>query len=488
MKHAQPVSQSPFGFAIVAGGAVLCYVLCWWCYRGVPNVGFDSHYYLEYVKNFTHEVPTSFGTHWPYGYPLLGAAVHHLGLSAYASLLVVSAAGLACILALSRRILSEGPAGGWAGYFALIAIACASVVTIELGTVRSEIAFTALFLAFLASLAEWPRRGAIVASAVLLVLSFTIRYAGVLAFGPFALWIAVNWRSLDAAKAHAAALTAIVVAMAICVGLLALNRATSGHLSGGEREQSASLASLPGIVSDMGWSGILAVTTFGLRAKFVASPFLLGLIGWTSFLALMWLALDAWLKPRHRFARPLALGLAGYLCGMVAMRFSQDFDALYNARSFIPALPLALCLLATRAPRVALAAGAMIILFGVAIAGRGISPEIAPDFTAPLQFLKSRIRPSDIIAVNEEACGLSARTDCVVMRIDAGPLGDKVPRFTLLAAQRLGRQPTFAQKPFAKEYSAQLRREGNHALVFSNAEFELWERRPIASTERRASR
>jgi len=184
-------------------------------YRGIPRIGFDSHYFLEYAKEFRHRFPRSLGSDWPYGYPLLGAAVSRLGLSVFASMLTVLAVGLFAIWKLLWPVIDSALGRGGLTAGVIASLAAASILPIEFGGLRSEIPFAALYLATVIALAEWPAPHSIVAASLAAMLSFLIRYAGVLTLGVLIAW--TIWRWSDLARERRRGLAAAAVAGAVCV-------------------------------------------------------------------------------------------------------------------------------------------------------------------------------------------------------------------------------------------------------------------------------
>jgi len=98
------------------------------------------------------------------------------------------------------------------------------------------------------------------------------------------------------------------------------------------------------------------------------------------------------------------------------------FDRLYNARFFLPALPLVLVLLAESVRAFPRVGSAVLMLAmaapGVAVCVRGVSPAVSYNFTSAAAQLAPRLLPGDRVGVNIHACGLSAWLDCPVTRID----------------------------------------------------------------------
>ena len=391
-------------------------------YRGTPRIGFDSHYYVEYAKAFRTELPRSFGTGWPFGFPLLGAAVSRTGLSVFASLVAVLGCGAFGIYALMWKPLCAATGSRWLAAGLLLGLAATAIQPIELGAARSEIIFTACFVAAVSTLVGWPAPRAIVAAAMAAVLSFSMRYAGVLTLAALGIWTVVRWPQLRVEGRRRLALAVVAAAGGMCFGFLLLNQHVNGSATGMVRGHADFFANLAPDAVDFGWGALIALSTVGLRQPFATHAAIYAIVGAAVFVAVLFLAFCRWRRPVSIWSRPLALGLTVYVIGMWMLRAYDGFDALYNARFFLPALPLVLVLLAEFAGAFPRFGAAVLILTmaapGVAVCARGVSPAISYDFTAIALQLAPRLHPGDRVGVNVHACGLSAWLDCPVTRID----------------------------------------------------------------------
>ena len=407
---------------IVLAAAGLTALLTLLTYRGQRVIGFDSHYYLEYAKSFRTVLPEQFGTHWPFGYPLLGAALARVTGSAFFGLLGVSwlAWFATCALIWPPLLTALGPAPARA---ALLCFAAAAIALIELGTLRSELAFTALSTGAVTVLARdtTPRSAWI--AAVAIVLAFTIRYAGILGLPMLGCWQLATSRG-GRISARARQLLPLVCAAALCFALMLWNLEATGFASGASRSPGSGLGGLPVTVADFGWSAIVALTTIGVRQAVLSHPFMVLVVGWTVSAGILALGARAWFRPVSDYSRPFAIGLTAYTVGMVLLAARSEFDSLYNGRTFLPALPLAVVLVLERFRlhpwRAVVVAGVFIALPGAAIALRGISPALVPDFSSILPRLHAGLEPTDTVGVNLHAIGLSAALRQRVVRVDDG--------------------------------------------------------------------
>lgn len=406
--------------------------LAWLGCRGIPRTGFDQHYYLECVKSFRIHLPTSFGSGWPYGYPVLGSVVSRTGLSAYHSLLVVTACGLFAVYWLLWPILSRA-LGGPRAFAALCCLAATAILHIEFSGVRSEIAFSAFFLAAVRALAGWPDSRSVALAVFAAVISFSLRYAGAITLVILACWLVCRWGAFRSTRGRLGALVAVLSAFAVCALLLLWNRMASGHFAGVERGFGHGFDDLALNICDFGWGVVTALTTIGVRKPFLAYGALYWLVGWSVFLGLLGFASWRWLRPSSCWSRPLALGLIAYGAGMVALRCYDGFDHLYSARFFLPALPLffaLICETASAWPRTGMIAiVAAFAVPGIAICSRGISPALAPNFSEGVAAIGQRLRPDDEVGVNLPGFYLSAWFDCPVGEVDSPSAPDVFQRY-----------------------------------------------------------
>lgn len=460
--------------------ALLTGLLSWIAYRGNRLVGFDPHYYLEYAKQFRTEFPASFGTHWPFGFPLLATALMRLGCSAFVSMLAVLWLAWAGLIALLWRPVFSSlgrPAAAWT---AVLIFGCIPVVFIELGALRSEIVFTLFSTAALVSLAEDDSPRAWAAAAVATTLGFTIRYAGILGLATLGLWFLLGQPWLRDRRSAVKKISVLGATALICAGLMAWNIFTRGYASGAARPPGPGLAGLAEILADLGWGGIVSFSTIGLQRAL--SPTAFGpVLGWAALVVFGLIAAISWWRPAGRYSKLFALGLAVYLAGMAVLAATRDFDSLSNARSFIPALPLLFVLVVEHLrlhPQKALACGLIIVVLpGLVVAVRGVSLQVAPDFRPALITLIPRLKPTDSIGVNLGAVGLSACVDQRVTRIDDNtvPLGHY--EWLVLAAERTGGrdvQPVWS--PETERQSALIAASAQFAPFYQDTQLRVWRR------------
>ena len=338
----QGAGSTPWGTAGLAWGIGVAFALC--LYRTGIRLGFDSYYYCEFAKTYAQAWPAAFGNQWPCGYPLLGGLLGRLGLAAYPALTLVSLVALA--------VLTRITAGFLHGRLIVCALACAPIVGVQVFGAATELPFAAALLGLAAAVAAWPRPSAFWAAAACAVLALGLRYAGVLAFG--ALWAALagDARKLREAGRLLHASAAVVSATLVALGLLAWNLSVTGHLSGADRVSPDRLgwASLPGHLADLGWSLPSALMLGGLRDRF-DSGWVGRATGWALAASGASLCLWAILQPRQSWVRACATVALAYGLGMVFLRSIGSFDALYNARTFLPLIfPVGL-VVAARVPR-----------------------------------------------------------------------------------------------------------------------------------------
>jgi hypothetical protein len=396
-------------FALAVGLAALTY-------RAGRLLSFDSYHYCELAKRFTTEWPDRFGNHWPFGYPLAGALLARCGLPAYESLVLVSCAALFLLLVTAALILERYPLR----ILVLAALAAAPIVSVELFGILSELPFAAALLGLVFCLANWPARPALWGAAACAVAALTLRYAGVIAFAAPLVWVAWRWRSLETAGRLDEAIAAILVSLFVAGGLLALNLAKTGYLSGADRGAAAGLLALPRGLADFGWSVPSALLAGGLRDRIGLGTATGMLTGGLVFVLLAGMCLWIWLHPRTMFSRPLALVALGYSTGMGILHCIGNCGALSDARTFLPVLfPCGLLVAECLCDRQRwLAAGcAVLVLVGTAAAARGISREIGGDVRPAVPLLRTMAQPSDVVAINDHAFAVSAYVRTRTVRV-----------------------------------------------------------------------
>ena len=432
----EPANRWPAAGLAWAIGVV--FALC--LYRTGRRLGFDSYYYCELAKTYAIAWPHAFGNQWPCGYPLLGGLLGRLGLSAYPALTLVSLTALAALTAIAAGLAPSK--------FLVCALAAMPIIGVQIFGAATELPFAAALLGLAAALAAWPKPPAIWAAAGLAVLALSLRYAGVIAFGVVGIWLVSNIRTLRASGRLVHAILAAASAVLVAAGFLLWNLLVLGHLSGADRGAQEGLGwhALPGHLADLGWSLPSALMLGGLRDRIDAGWLVHG-IGWgISFSGAIFCGW-ALLRPRHRWVRSCALVAFTYGIGMAILRSIGSFDALYNARTFLPMIfPLGLVLagqLCSRLSWVVPGVAGILLASGIASAGRGLSQQIGGDVKPAISILRGRLHRDDIVQVNDLALSLTAfipqRTDRVWSEYWRQ---DRLERFLVVAARPVDRSGT----------------------------------------------
>jgi hypothetical protein len=464
-----------------AGAFVFAVLLAAGTYREGRWLTFDGYYYCELAKQFSTGWPDRFGNHWPFGYPLAGALLARLGLPAYESLVVISCVALFLLLALAAHILATHPLR----WMALAAFAAAPIVTTQLFGILTELPFATTLLGLALCLSRWPARGALWGAAACVVLALAVRYAGVIAFAVLGAWTIFCWSELRAAGRRREAVVAGLLALAVAGALLTLNVLKSGHASGASRGDAPGLGALPAELADFGWSVPPALIAGGVRDLVGAGGTFGRMIGGMIFGAIAGLCVWAWLRPRSPFSRPLALSAFGYAAGMAVLHCVGDFDPLYNARTFLPALvPLGLLVVERLDHRrfwIGLGCGAVVVA-GVVASVRGVSREIGGDVRAAVAPLRARLLPRDTVAINDHAFSLSAYLPQRTSRVWAEYWRDDFPeRFVLVSGEPLNRSGSEADLPAAwTQLCAHLVASGRYGYVMESPALILLEKKPAA--------
>lgn len=415
-------------FAFVVGA-----MLTLLTFRAGPLLTFDEYHFVEFAKQFSVTWPDRFGNHWPFGWPLAGGLLVRLGLSAFVSLLLLALAALAALLICTASALKSHPLRA----VVLVTVAAAPIIAPQVGGVLTELPFSAALLGLGVLLARWPSRGAMWGSAACAVLALCIRYAGLVALAVIAFHLVANWRAIREARRLREAVLAFAAASIVCGLLLGLNVLKSGHASGADRGSPLGLVVLPQELATFGWSAPSALLAGGLRDHIGADSPLGWIIGSLCFLGLTALCAVSWFRPRSACSRPLAVLALGYAVAMGVLHSIGDFDALYNARTFLPAwAPLAILFAEQFVERpfwVVFACG-LVSSSGLLAASRGISREISGDVHSAVPALRSRLGPHDHIVINDYALTVSAYFKQPTERIWAQNWEDRPDRAFVVAA------------------------------------------------------
>ncbi len=405
---------------------------------------FDGYYYVELAKCIARQWPDRFGNHWPFGWPIAGSLLVRLGIPAYFALAVLSAAALVVVIAATGAAF--GPTEG--RLLAMVAVGAAPVIAPQLSGCLTELPFAAVLMGMVVLLARWPRRPAIWGSAALCVLGFTIRYSGLFSLGVLAVWCLVWWRPLGTVGRRAETVLAWASAAAVCFLLISINIRKSGYASGAARGVSHGFATAPSEMASLGLSAPSALIAGGIRDR-VGPGSLMGLAaGGLAFAAMIALCVRAWIHPASSWSRPTSLVTAAYCFAMVYLHTVGNFDALYNARTFLPVLAPIVLLFSEQVrplrPLLGLALGGL-IASGMIAAARGISREIAGDVRPVVPALRARVTSGDRVAINDQALSLSAFLYQPVDRTSVeGFVKNPLERFLVIAAKPVDRQGTRA--------------------------------------------
>ncbi len=381
--------------------------------RGGVRLGFDSFYYVEYAKSFRQALPGSFGSAWPFGWPLLGSLVSHLGLSTYRALFALEVASIAVLAAIAAKGLDWERAGRVTPFLFLGAVSSTVGMVSSAAAAFSEVPF-AVALLLLAATLVWDSRWSAVAAAGCMILAFGLRYAGALTPLIALAWVWHRRRSEPGVKV-APVVAALVASAVLMGGLLLWNREVTGHITGIPRGHPAA-ATWPAVWSDFGWSLPNLLGGFGL-CRFLGFESAGRLVGGLVLTAAIILAgLRGCSRGRTALVRTCGAVVATYAVGLIGLRCVGQFDDLYNARMFVPLLvPLALVTADAVSPRILAAVGIGLLAANFILAGRGLSREIGGDISPALAVVADTCAPQ-CLAVNDAGLTLAARVSSPVIR------------------------------------------------------------------------
>ncbi len=368
---------------------------------------FDGYHYVEFAKQFSQTWPDRFGNHWPFGWPLAGGMLARLGLPAYSALLGLAALSLVSLISCAALVLGRHPAR----LAVLCAIGSAPIIAPQISSCLTELPFAAALLGLGLCLTRWPHRGALWGAAGCAVVALGLRYAGLIALAMMGLTLLDRWRDLRAAARLHEALAALLTAGTVTALLLGLNVIKSGHASGAGRGGAVGIASVYREIPSFGWSAPSAIFAGGIRDRIGAETTVGLWIGSACFALLSALCVWLWFRPRSPYSRPLVTVAFGYSSGMCVLHAIGDFDALYNARTFLPALA-PFCLLTAELlgerRRLLWSVCTIVVISGTIAAIRGVSREIGGDISPAVAALRSRLAPQDRIAINDHCFSLAA--------------------------------------------------------------------------------
>jgi hypothetical protein len=133
---------------------------------------------------------------------------------------------------------------------------------------------------------------------------------------------------------------------------------------------------------------------------------------------------------------------------MVYLHTVGDFDSLYNARTFLPALAPIVVLSSEQIRESRSILGltwGVVIVAGIIAAARGISREIASDIRPVIPILRARVEKDDRIAINDHALSLAAFFYQPVERTSIDSfVKNPFQRFLVVAARPVNRNGTRA--------------------------------------------
>lgn len=417
---------------------VVCSAIAW---RHGTRLGLDDYFYVEYAKEFRTHLPPSFGSAWPYGWPLLGSLAGLAGLSAYHGLVAWSVLAVAGLTLLGARSLPWERTGFTVGTLALAVAASVFIFSVLTSTVMSEVPFAFTLFAFAYSLGRWPEPGAIAQSAFWALAAFTIRYAGALALLTLGLWFLLHLRQLYAAKRLPVAVVSVGLAAVISGGLVLWNIKATGMASGLARGSSAAIYEWPRIAADLGWCLPAGLGGLGLRNALGFDSGAHTLLGLLLLAVLLALPVVAWWRADSQPTKALGCVLTCYGLGLIALRCNSEFDSLFVERTLVPFLFPLVVLAASYLPVRPLLGPAAVLLGGLSLAldVRGFSLGTGADPRAAVPIVQ-QAKPGDIILVNDPAHSLTMLIDAPVGWADLrDPARYPRSRFIVLAGKPVDR-------------------------------------------------
>lgn len=384
--------------------------------HGLRPLGNDSFGYLELTKQFRLLWPNHLGDWWPFGFPLLGAFVSRLGLSAYASLFAVNASAFALIAATFCWAASRAGLANVPTVAVVAAGLCAPICPVLTSTILSEPTFALLLFILALCLANFPSRVCIIGSVIAALAAFTVRYVGVFAVAIIGVFALLEYKELARSRRRAFFSFAYVLGCAAIALLCYSNYRHHGHVSGPQPVGGESITTLPQHLARFGWSPVSAFSSQTIaNTTAAASHNAMFIIGMFVSVALVAFLVTEWKRASDasaRLIRPMIAIAIGYCGTVVVLRSIAPFDDLASARTFLPAMFPVLFLILNRLsrtrPRILICTSVGLLITDGVLAVRGMSSEVAPDVRAARLALASVVSPADTVAVNGRARSVAA--------------------------------------------------------------------------------
>ncbi len=362
-------------------------------------------------------LPNRFGDWWPFGYPLIGSWLGLIGIPPFQALILVSALSFASVGALYTWAHGNWPKNWRTALLLLASCSVAPAVPLLLATPMSEPLFAVLLFAMAIFLGYWPNRWAIIASMIMMLFAFCVRYAGIFCFGAVFCYAMTVRKSLIETRAAKIVLMSWLGCVLVAAALCYTNYRAFGRFTGPQPTGQESFFTLPSHLSDLGYGGLGVFFSGGAQAlrdwAEEAGNLARLSVGWAFMLAVFGLLVHSWRNPTNIFVRPMALVCLAYLSSMILLRSTTPFDNLNTPRTFVPALfPIAFLVSTTHAfgKNYMFQIGvALLMAIGILLAGRGMSPAVNLDITKLANELKFQLRPHDTVAVDGRATALAAR-------------------------------------------------------------------------------
>jgi len=200
---------------------------------------------------------------------------------------------------------------------------------------------------------------------------------------------------------------ALAVLGVAILGLLSLNLAQTGHLSGGGRPPAGGLDIVHVQAAHLGWGFIRSVSGQLPVARMLGGIESAGglMVGWMLLATLLGLFSRPMVARGLSKLKPVSMVVVGYLLSMIVFRSISEFVDLSGSRFILPILPLSLVLIVKQIKgwgRNVIGAMAIAILamgvFAVSVVGMRRT-----DISTGKQVLDNRVAAADTVLVNGPA-------------------------------------------------------------------------------------
>jgi hypothetical protein len=377
--------------------------------RGERVVNWDAFQYISLARVLSGHFPNHLGGHYPWGFPLLAGPLIAAHVQPYFALVSISIVAYGILLFVISRALGEHAQTRTLRMF-VPALGLIPIVFVFASDAMSESLFTLLVFCAAWLLTKWSQPRTIYLTALVIVLAFSVRYAGAFLVPGVVAWV-VRDRFTVRSIPLRHALAGIAITGAAIAALLLSNLHATGFVSGGPMTPGDhTLTAFMHHLADFGFGAIGMVPGRVSVLLFYADPRIEFATGLLCAVVLIGIAIEGLRARRNALTNACSLLFLSYLATILFLQSATTFAD--PGRYFIPAIPLlfvvVLDLLSNRALIVTAITG---LLFVIAVHTGARAPEsgVSKDLSATSAFLQSGLGPTTRVLINFDALSLSSR-------------------------------------------------------------------------------